>query len=211
MSVYRDYIKRFLDCAVAFVGLIVLSPLLILVIVLLSVANKGAGVFFVQQRPGKHGKIFNIYKFKTMNDLRDASGELLSDEERMTPVGNILRKLSIDELPQLWNVLNGDMSIVGPRPLRVEYLPLYSDCQARRHEVMPGITGWAQCHGRNILSWEDRFELDVWYVDHLSFRVDAKIIWLTIIKVIVCDGISSEGYATMAPFHGNQKSPLIDQ
>lgn len=200
---YRNYIKRFLDCTVAFAALIVLSPLFLVVVVLLSVANEGAGIFFVQKRAGKNGRIFNIYKFKTMTDRKDPDGKLLSDEERLTTVGNILRKFSIDELPQLWNVIKGDMSIVGPRPLHVAYLPLYSSFQARRHEVMPGITGWAQCHGRNILSWEDRFELDVWYVDHISFRVDAKIIWLTIKGVIACDGISSEGCATMAPFTGN--------
>lgn len=176
---------------------------LLLVTIGLHFANKGAGAFFTQQRPGLHGKIFKIWKFKTMTDERDSEGNLLPDEVRLTPVGKIVRSLSIDELPQLWNVLKGDMSFIGPRPLLVQYLPLYSKEQARRHEVRPGITGWAQCHGRNALSWAEKFEHDVWYVDHLTLMTDIQVILLSIRGVLKREGISQEGQATMEFFNGN--------
>ena len=169
----------------------------------LHFANKGAGAFFFQERPGKNGKIFRVVKFKTMTDERDADGKLLPDAERLTKVGRIVRSTSIDELPQLWNVFKGDMSLIGPRPLLVQYLPLYSKEQARRHEVRPGITGWAQCHGRNAISWQKKFELDVWYVDHISFKTDCKVICTTLQKVIKRADISSETSATMEAFNGN--------
>ena len=169
----------------------------------LHFANKGAGAFFFQERPGKDGKIFKVVKFKTMTDERDADGNLLPDADRLTNVGRFVRSTSIDELPQLWNVLKGDMSLIGPRPLLVQYLPLYSTEQARRHEVRPGITGWAQCHGRNAISWQKKFELDVWYVDHISFVIDCKVILTTIQKVLKRADISSETSATMEPFNGN--------
>ncbi len=204
MSIYRSHIKRILDILSSFAGLIVLSPVMILVAAVLWAENGSDGVLFRQKRPGKGGKIFEILKFKTMNDRRDERGELLPDEQRLTRAGRIIRTLSLDELPQLWNVLKGDMSVVGPRPLRVSYLPLYSEFQARRHDVTPGITGWAQCHGRNAITWEHRFELDVWYVEHQSFLVDAEIVWLTIIKVLKRDGISSGSCATMEPFRGSR-------
>lgn len=168
----------------------------------LHFANKGAGAFFFQPRPGKNGKIFKVIKFKTMTDEKDANGELLPDEKRLTKVGKFVRSTSIDELPQLINVLKGDMALIGPRPLLVQYLPLYSKEQARRHEVRPGITGWAQCHGRNAISWTKKFELDVWYVDNLSIFVDMKVIFLTIKNVIKREGISQEGNATMEVFNG---------
>lgn len=183
-------------------GLIVLSPLLAVVTVWLHFANKGAGAFFLQERPGKGGKIFRVVKFKTMTDERDAEGNLLPDADRLTRVGRFVRSTSIDELPQLWNVFKGDMSLIGPRPLLVKYLPLYSQEQARRHEVRPGITGWAQCHGRNAISWQKKFELDVWYVDHISFLTDCKVIWTTIQKVIKRADISEDGHATMEAFNG---------
>ena len=200
---YRKYVKRALGFSIALVALIVLSPLLLVVTVWLHFANKGAGAFFLQERPGKDSKVFKIIKFKTMTDQRNAAGELLPDNERLTRVGRFVRSTSIDELPQLFNVLKGDMAIIGPRPLLVEYLPLYSPRQARRHEVRPGITGWAQCHGRNALSWSEKFKLDVWYVDHCNFATDLKIIFLTIKKVIVREGISQDGNATMSAFDGN--------
>ena len=200
---YRKYVKRALGFSIALVALIVLSPLLLVVTVWLHFANKGAGAFFLQERPGKDSKVFKIIKFKTMTDQRNAAGELLPDNERLTKVGRFVRSTSIDELPQLFNVLKGDMAIIGPRPLLVEYLPLYSPRQARRHEVRPGITGWAQCHGRNALSWSEKFKLDVWYVDHCNFATDLKIIFLTIKKVIVREGISQDGNATMSAFDGN--------
>lgn len=165
--------------------------------------NKGAGAFFFQERPGKGGKIFKIVKFKTMTDECDVNGNLLPDEMRLTKVGKFVRSTSIDELPQFWNVLVGDMSLIGPRPLLVQYLPLYSKEQARRHEVRPGISGWAQCHGRNSLSWSEKFALDVWYVDHCTLMTDIKVVLITIKKVLVRDGISQEGNATMEPFNGN--------
>ncbi|MGM9862470.1 MAG: sugar transferase [Muribaculaceae bacterium] len=202
MQIYRKYIKRGIDIAASALGLLCLSPLLIAVTIWLHFANRGAGAFFRQDRPGLHGKIFRLVKFKTMTDATDADGHLLPDAERLTAVGRFVRSTSIDELPQLWNVLRGDMSLIGPRPLLVQYLPLYSPEQARRHNVRPGITGWAQCHGRNAISWPEKFKLDVWYVDHLSFATDCKILWLTLKKVIARDGISSATSATMEEFHG---------
>lgn len=200
---YRRFFKRILDFIVALVALTVLSPLLLIVTIWLHFANKGAGAFFLQERPGLHGKTFKIIKFKTMTDERGSDGELLPDGERITRVGRFVRSTSIDELPQLINVLKGDMSLIGPRPLLVRYLPLYSEEQARRHDVRPGITGWAQCHGRNAISWTEKFKLDVWYVDHCSFLTDIKIIFTTIKKVLMRDGISQEGNATMEPFNGH--------
>ena len=200
---YRKYLKRWLDFVIVFCVLAVIWPILLLVTLWLHFANKGAGAFFTQERPGRNGKIFKVIKFKTMPDERDADGNLLPDAERLTPVGRFVRSTSIDELPQLINVLKGDMALIGPRPLLVQYLPLYSKEQARRHEVRPGITGWAQCHGRNSISWTEKFKLDVWYVDHCSLITDIKVIFITIKKVLLRDGISQEGQATMEPFNGN--------
>lgn len=200
---YKRFFKRIIDFSVALVALIVLSPLLLIVTVWLHFANKGAGAFFLQERPGLHSKVFKIIKYKTMTDERGPDGELLPDGKRLTRVGRFVRSTSIDELPQLINVLKGDMSLIGPRPLLVRYLPLYSEEQARRHDVRPGITGWAQCHGRNAISWTEKFKLDVWYVDHCSFLTDIKIIFTTIKKVLMRDGISQEGNATMEPFNGH--------
>ena len=200
--IYRKYIKRILDFIGALIMLIVLSPLLLVVTVWLHFANKGAGAFFTQERPGKDERIFKLYKFKSMTEERDAEGNLLPDGKRLTSVGRFIRKTSLDELPQLWNVLKGDMSFIGPRPLLVQYLPLYSASQRRRHEVRPGITGWAQVSGRNAISWERKFALDVWYVDHLSFRLDCIIIWRTVVKVLRREGISSASCDTMEPFEG---------
>ena len=203
MKIYRDCIKRVLGFCIALIAIICLSPLLLVVTIWLHFANKGAGAFFFQERPGKKGRIFKIVKYKTMTDERDENGILLPDAQRLTRVGRFVRSTSIDELPQLFNVLKGDMAIIGPRPLLVQYLPLYSPEQARRHEVRPGITGWAQCHGRNTLSWQDKFKLDVWYVDHCNFFTDLKVILTTIKKVIARDGISQNGQATMESFNGN--------
>ena len=200
---YRKYLKRWLDFVIVFCVLAVIWPIWLLVTLWLHFANKGAGAFFTQERPGRNGKIFKVIKFKTMTDERDADGNLLPDAERLTPVGRFVRSTSIDELPQLINVLKGDMALIGPRPLLVQYLPLYSKEQARRHEVRPGITGWAQCHGRNSISWTEKFKLDVWYVDHCSLITDIKVIFITIKKVLLRDGISQEGQATMEPFNGN--------
>lgn len=200
---YRKYLKRWLDFVIVFCVLAVIWPILLLVTLWLHFANKGAGAFFTQKRPGRNGKIFKVIKFKTMTDERDADGNLLPDAERLTPVGRFVRSTSIDELPQLINVLKGDMALIGPRPLLVQYLPLYSKEQARRHEVRPGITGWAQCHGRNSISWTEKFKLDVWYVDHCSLITDIKVIFITIKKVLLRDGISQEGQATMELFNGN--------
>jgi lipopolysaccharide/colanic/teichoic acid biosynthesis glycosyltransferase len=183
-------------------GFLVISPLFLIVTVSLFIANKGE-VFFVQQRPGKNTRIFKVIKFKTMTNERDANGNLLPDAQRLTRIGKFVRSASLDEIPQLLNVLKGDMSLVGPRPLLVEYLPLYSPEQARRHEVKPGITGWAQVNGRNAISWQQKFEYDVWYVDHISLTLDAKILLLTIINVIKKEGISKDGYATTERFEGN--------
>lgn len=202
---YQFFLKRVIDLVVSLMGLVVLSPVLLFVAVFLYFANKGAGVFFTQERPGLNGRIFKVIKFKTMTDERDKEGRLLSDEVRLTPVGRFVRSASIDELPQLINVLMGDMSLIGPRPLLVQYLPLYNKEQARRHEVRPGITGWAQVNGRNAISWEKKFELDVWYVDHCSFWLDVKIIFLTLKKVFVREGISSDTSVTMEPFTGNKR------
>lgn len=200
---YRKYLKRWLDFVIVFCVLAVIWPILLLVTLWLHFANKGAGAFFTQERPGRNGKIFKVIKFKTMTDERDADGNLLPDAERLTSVGRFVRSTSIDELPQLINVLKGDMALIGPRPLLVQYLPLYSKEQARRHEVRPGITGWAQCHGRNSISWTEKFKLDVWYVDHCSLITDIKVIFITIKKVLLRDGISQEGQATMELFNGN--------
>lgn len=199
---YKSFFKRILDFIIAFTALSILFVPLVIIAVWLHFANKGAGAFFFQERPGLNGKIFKICKFKTMTDERDADGNLLPDEDRLTNVGKFVRSTSIDELPQFWNVLVGDMSMIGPRPLLVEYLPLYSKEQARRHEVRPGITGWAQCHGRNSISWTEKFKLDVWYVDNISFLTDLKVIAVTIQKVLARDGISQEGNATMESFDG---------
>jgi lipopolysaccharide/colanic/teichoic acid biosynthesis glycosyltransferase len=200
---YKHFFKRFFDFWIAFFVLICLSPLLLVVTLWLHFANKGAGAFFLQERPGKDGKIFKIVKFKTMTDERDAQGQLLSDEARLTRVGRFVRSISIDELPQLVNVLKGDMALIGPRPLLPKYLPLYSEEQMRRHAVRPGISGWAQCHGRNAISWTEKFKLDVWYGDHLLLWVDIKIIYLTTLKGLKRDGISEEGQATMEAFNGH--------
>ena len=181
----------------------IIGPILFLITLWLHFANKGAGAFFTQERPGRNGKIFKVIKFKTMTDERDVNGDLLPDEQRLTKVGKLIRSTSVDELPQLINVLKGDMALIGPRPLLPQYLPLYNKEQARRHEVRPGITGWAQVNGRNAISWAKKFELDVWYVDHCSFILDLRIIVLTIKKVFVREGISSETSATMEPFTGN--------
>lgn len=200
---YKHFFKRFLDFCISLLALICVSPILIVVALWLHFANKGAGAFFLQERPGKDGKIFKVIKFKTMTDERDASGNLLPDEKRLTKVGAFVRSTSIDELPQLINVLKGDMALIGPRPLLVEYLPLYTKEQNRRHEVRPGISGWAQCHGRNSISWTEKFKLDVWYVDHLSLLTDLKVVWLTLKTVIKRNGISQEGMATMEAFNGH--------
>lgn len=220
---YRHFFKRLLDILVSGLALLCLSPLLIVVTIWLSLSQPSAKgkdsnskassfmrifrggltrAFFTQERPGKHGKIFKIYKFKTMTDERDASGNLLPDADRLTKIGKFVRSTSIDELPQLWNVFKGDMSLIGPRPLLVQYLTLYSAEQMRRHDVRPGITGWAQCHGRNNISWAEKFKLDVWYVDNLSFATDMKIIITTINKVIRRADISQQGSATMEAFNG---------
>lgn len=199
---YKNYFKRILDFCIALTALSILFVPLAIITLFLQFANKGAGAFFFQERPGLNGKIFKICKFKTMTDERDSEGNLLPDEQRLTPIGKFVRSTSIDELPQFWNVLVGDMALIGPRPLLVEYLPLYSKEQARRHEVRPGITGWAQCHGRNSISWTEKFKLDVWYVDNVSLLTDIKVVLITIKKVIVRDGISQEGNATMEHFNG---------
>lgn len=181
---YKVFLKRTIDFIIVLCALLLIWPVLLILALLLYVLNDGAGAFFTQERPGYKGKIFKIIKFKTMNEKRDSDGNLLPDVQRITKFGGWVRRLSLDELPQLINVLKGDMALIGPRPLLVEYLPLYSKEQARRHDVRPGITGWAQCHGRNNLSWTKKFELDVWYVDHLSFMVDCEIIWTTMMKVL---------------------------
>lgn len=200
---YKNFFKRFFDFWIALIALICISPILIVVTIWLHFANKGAGAFFLQERPGKDAKIFKVIKFKTMTDERDEKGELLPDEKRLTKVGKFVRSTSIDELPQLINVLKGDMALIGPRPLLVQYLPLYSKEQARRHEVRPGISGWAQCHGRNAISWKQKFEYDVWYVDHVSLLTDLKVIWITIMVVLKRSDISEEGQATKEPFNGH--------
>ena len=200
---YKNCFKRMIDCCLAMVAIVVLAPVMAAVAVLLAVANKGAGVVFTQTRPGKNGRLFKVMKFKTMTDERDENGNLLPDAQRLTKTGKFIRSTSLDELPQLFNVLKGDMALIGPRPLLPQYLPLYSKEQARRHDVRPGITGWAQVHGRNAISWKKKFELDVWYVDHCSFWLDLKIILLTVKKVVVREGITKEGQTTTEFFNGN--------
>lgn len=200
---YKFILKRIIDFIIVFCVLLIIWPILLLITIWLHFANRGSGAFFTQERPGKDGKIFKVIKFKTMTDERDANGNLLPDAERLTRVGSFVRSTSIDELPQLINVLKGDMALIGPRPLLPQYLPLYNKEQARRHEVRPGITGWAQVNGRNAISWTKKFELDVWYVDHCSFWLDVRIIFLTIKKVFVREGISQKGEATMEAFTGN--------
>ena len=200
---YSSFFKRLIDLIIVFCMLAIIGPILFLITLWLHFANKGAGAFFTQERPGRNGKIFKVIKFKTMTDERDVNGDLLPDEQRLTKVGKLIRSTSVDEFPQLINVLKGDMALIGPRPLLPQYLPLYNKEQARRHEVRPGITGWAQVNGRNAISWAKKFELDVWYVDHCSFILDLRIIVLTIKKVFVREGISSETSATMEPFTGN--------
>lgn len=199
---YQNFLKRIIDFSVALFALLILSPLFIIVMIGLYFANDGKPFFF-QRRPGKNEKLFSIIKFKTMNDKKDAKGNLLSDVERLTPIGAFVRKTSLDELPQLINVLKGDMSLIGPRPLLPQYLPLYNDNQKRRHNVRPGITGWAQVNGRNAISWTKKFELDVWYVDHVSFFTDMKVFFTTFKKVFKSEGISQEGQVTAEAFNGN--------
>lgn len=201
---YKSFFKRAIDFLVAIFLLLVISPVFLFLILFLAIANDGKP-FFVQRRPGKNGVIFRIVKFKTMNDRKDAKGNLLSDADRLTKMGSFVRKTSLDEIPQLLNVLKGDMSIVGPRPLLPEYLPLYDDLQRRRHDVRPGITGWAQVNGRNAISWQQKFDYDVWYVDHCSLFLDLKILILTIKKVIVSEGIAQDGQMTMEAFTGNKE------
>ncbi|OIQ21445.1 MAG: lipid carrier--UDP-N-acetylgalactosaminyltransferase [Flavobacterium sp. MedPE-SWcel] len=202
---YSGFLKPLSDFIIAFVVLLLVSPILLLLILLLAFFNRGS-VFFFQERPGKKGKIFKVIKFKTMNDKKDADGKLLPDHVRLTKVGSFVRTTSLDELPQLINVVKGDMSLVGPRPLLVKYLPLYNAKQARRHDVKPGITGWAQVNGRNAISWEQKFELDVHYVDNLSLGLDIKTIYLTVLKVIKRSDINTEGVATTVPFTGTKDS-----
>jgi len=199
---YKRFFKRLIDFSVALCGLIFLSPIIGMIIIILYFINRGK-VFFFQDRPGKNGKIFRIVKFKTMNDKKDSQGNLLPDMERLSKVGRFIRSASLDEIPQLWNVLKGDMSLVGPRPLLVEYLPLYDENQIRRHEVRPGITGLAQVNGRNAISWQQKFQWDVWYVDHLSFGLDTQIIYKTILKVFHSEGINAGQATTMDRFTGN--------
>jgi lipopolysaccharide/colanic/teichoic acid biosynthesis glycosyltransferase len=196
---YKSIIKPLLDFIISLLGFIILSPLFILIILFLAIANRGK-VFFLQPRPGKGERIFRVIKFKTMNDRKDARGQLLPDEQRVTAVGKIVRKTSLDEIPQLLNVIKGDMSLVGPRPLLVDYLPLYNERQKLRHIVKPGITGWAQVNGRNALSWPEKFDFDVWYVEHMSFLTDVKIMFLTVLKVIKREDVNS---ATLTKFSGN--------
>ena len=201
---YKHFFKRVIDFTLALLALLAICPLLLCVTIWLHFANKGAGAFFLQERPGLHGKIFKVIKFKTMTDERDTEGNLLPDAERLTKVGKFVRSTSIDELPQLINVLKGDMALIGPRPLLVQYLPLYSKEQARRHDVRPGISGWAQCHGRNAISWTEKFKLDVWYVDHCTLWTDLKVIFITIKKVVCRADINTTTgqSATMDYFNG---------
>lgn len=201
---YKHFFKRLIDFTLSLIGLIAISPIFIIVWVCLTIANKGAGALFFQERPGKDEKIFKVIKFKTMTDERDASGKLLPDAERLTKVGRFVRSTSLDEIPQLINVIKGDMSLIGPRPLLVQYLPLYNEYQKRRHEVRPGITGWAQVNGRNAISWDQKFEYDIWYVDNISFSLDIKVLFRTIQKVFKREGINSDTSSTMEPFKGNR-------
>ena len=199
---YKLFLKRLIDFIVALLALLVLSPIFVIVTIGLYFANDGKPFFF-QARPGLNEKIFKIIKFKTMNDKKDKNGNLLPDADRLTPIGTFVRKTSLDEIPQLINVLKGDMAIIGPRPLLIQYLPLYNAMQHRRHEVRPGITGWAQVNGRNAISWDRKFELDVWYVDHVTFLTDLKVFFMTFKKVFKSEGISAEGHVTIEPFNGN--------
>lgn len=201
--IYKNYLKRPLDIILSAGAIIFLSPVFLILIILLHFTNEKAGVFFYQERPGKGGRIFKVIKFKTMNDRKDASGNLLPSVERITKVGQIMRKTSLDEIPQLFNVFKGDMSLIGPRPLLVQYLPLYSEEQARRHEMRPGITGWAQVNGRNAISWTRKFELDVWYIDNVNFLLEVKVLYLTAKKVLGRADINSSSDATMPTFNGN--------
>lgn len=199
---YRHFFKRFIDLSAGLIAFAILLPVFLLLTLLLGVANNGSP-FFIQLRPGKNYKLFRVVKFKTMNDARDAAGNLLPDQDRLTHIGKFVRKTSLDEIPQLLNVISGDMSLIGPRPLLIEYLSMYSDFQRRRHEVRPGITGWAQVNGRNAISWKQKFELDIWYVDNLSFWLDVKIVFITLVKVFKAEGVSGKGIATAEPFRGN--------
>lgn len=199
---YRNFVKRILDIIISGIALLCFCPIILVLIAILMIANKYSA-FFVQERPGKDGKIFKLVKFKTMTDKTDSDGNLLPDDKRLTKIGAFIRSTSLDELPQLWNVLKGDMSLIGPRPLLIQYLPLYSSEQARRHEVKPGITGWAQINGRNAITWKQKFEYDVWYVDNISFALDLKILWLTFKKVVARENINSTTSATMEYFNGN--------
>jgi len=201
-KMYKNVFKPFFDFIVSLLCLIIFSPIFIIILVILSYFNNGQP-FFYQIRPGKHGKLFKVIKFKTMNDKKDDQGNLLSDEKRLTNLGKFVRKTSLDELPQLINVLKGDMSLIGPRPLLPEYLTLYNPIQRKRHDVKPGITGWAQVNGRNAISWEKKFELDVWYVEHLSFKLDAKILFKTILKVVQSEGINGVNAITTEKYTGN--------
>ncbi len=201
---YRKFLKRTIDLLAALLGFIILLPIFLLVTLLLFIANNGKP-FFSQYRPGKNGTVFKVMKFKTMDDKKDVGGNLLPDADRLTPVGAFVRKTSLDEIPQLLNVIKGDMSLVGPRPLLIEYLPLYNEKQKRRHDVKPGITGWAQVNGRNAISWNQKFDYDVWYVDQMSLRLDIKILWMTVMKVFKREGISQDGQATMEKFKGNSE------
>lgn len=202
---YKNYIKRIIDLFLSLIVFILISPLFLVIWIWLAMANKGVGAFFFQKRPGKNERIFKVIKFKTMTDERDADGKLLPDKKRLTKAGKLVRSTSLDEIPQLLNVIKGDMSLIGPRPLLVQYLPLYNDFQKRRHEVRPGITGWAQVNGRNTIGWEQKFEYDVWYVDNISLILDVKILLLTIKKVFKREGISSDAGVTMETFEGNDK------
>lgn len=207
---YRNILKPLIDCIISIFAILLLIPVIVVISLILFINNDGK-LFFKQGRPGKNGKIFNVVKFKTMSDKRDPVGNLLPDAVRLTPTGNFIRKTSLDELPQLINVLKGDMSLIGPRPLLIKYLPLYSIEQARRHEVKPGITGWAQVNGRNAITWQQKFEYDVWYVDNMSFLLDMKILWLTLKKVIKREGINQAGQATAEPFKGNEPCTYTEQ
>jgi undecaprenyl phosphate N,N'-diacetylbacillosamine 1-phosphate transferase len=201
-AMYKDFFKRIIDFLLVLIGIVIMSPILIIITVFLYFSNNGKP-FFIQKRPGKNGKVFEIIKFKTMNDKTDSEGVLLSDNLRLTKLGSIVRKTSFDEIPQLFNVLKGEMSLIGPRPLLTDYYHLYNDFQNRRHEVRPGITGWAQVNGRNAISWDKKFEYDVWYVDNLSFLLDCKIILKTIIKVVKSEGVNPENDSFTEPFNGN--------
>ncbi len=200
---YRNFLKSPFDFIIALIGFVLITPIFLIVLILLMIYNQG-NPFFFQKRPGKHGKIFKVIKFKTMNDKKDIQGKLLPDVDRLTKLGIFVRKTSLDEIPQLFNVLNGDMSLIGPRPLLPEYLPLYNKTQNKRHNVKPGITGWAQVNGRNTISWEQKFEYDVWYVENVTFGTDVKIFFKTFLKVFKSEGINKNGEATMTPFNGNK-------